>query len=1162
MRAKAEFWPLCLLCLTILTSLYGAPNCQALTFEENRPHSHTLDDMRFSSDGKQVVSAAEAQIKIWDTQSRRLTHIERPSWDGRIALTADGKRAVGVNSSGAATVVDVWGPIDKPYATIQIGDRASIIGPTPNSDRVLVSYYPRHSEMELYAIFDLNTGRKIADQIKPPKNSTFHQFHSDGSMYIASEHSRVHLVETQTGRIIRTFQAYRARITALALSPDGSILITSGPEGRDMKLKGFDVKTGKLRFSDDHYGDVDAFAFSADGQFFAQSNVENGDDIIKIRKASNADIVKRLKLPIGRCQSLTFSPDGRLLAAGNDKGGITLWDVTEGRLIGDVGTKYRTTEAIAVSQTENRLVTGDSSGGVFAWEVSSGRLSQDLGAHASRVDTIAVAPDGSLTASGAADGTIRLVDNATGKLLRGSNAHGDGVLTVAFSSDGRRIVTGGLDRSVKVWELGRKDASTFLGSRGPPRSVAFSRNDQQIIAVGSSPQNDGADDSITRTWDIRSGKVLAQTGKANGDRRLATLASTSGGLRLISYDDQESASHPLSIKDPLDGKVLSKYAIEDNPSTARLSSDGKLLLATSVFGSIQVWDTTSEKLKGKWLVRDCGTVIDASFVAGGSVVAAACERSKSLKFMRSEDGGLLATRLMDDAGEWVIYTPEGFYDASDNGAQMVSVFEGRRFFSLDQLSQTLYRPDFVREKLKGDTVAKVREAASRLSATDVVGAGAAPKVSITSPADKITIQKDKISVDVTLEVFEGGLGRIEWRVNGVVIGLDERGLSPSTEINNASSDILSTEKVTRILDLDEGDNRVEIVAYNRSGLVASLPSSITVNVNDVVSRSRPKLFALTVGINDYFDGRLKLAYSVPDAKAVASAIKKSSLAIYDEGEVVTLADAEVTVAKLDETFERLSKKVGPKDIFVLFVAGHGKTIGGRFYFLPYDFKYVDERSFDRAISQGKIQSWMARIAAKKSLLLFDACESGSLTEDGAGQRGLERIVATDKLTKLMGRTVLTASTDVAPAMEGYRGHGVFTYALLDAIEHADVDAEGRINVVELASYLDRKVPELSFQAFGVRQVPQMRIVGSNIPFASRMAVLDQEAKGARSPTPTHVLVVPSLIYANSEMSDKPTRRFPAGTLVTVIERAGRAVRVSKDGKELGFVNTGDLVPMQ
>jgi hypothetical protein len=58
--------------------------------------------------------------------------------------------------------------------------------------------------------------------------------------------------------------------------------------------------------------------------------------------------------------------------------------------------------------------------------------------------------------------------------------------------------------------------------------------------------------------------------------------------------------------------------------------------------------------------------------------------------------------------------------------------------------------------------------------------------------------------------------------------------------------------------------------------------------------------------------------------------------------------------------------------------------------------------------------------------------------------GLEQPAALGRLIVATGRTVLTASTSDKPALEGYHGHGVFTYALLDGLSHADRDNDGMI----------------------------------------------------------------------------------------------------------------------
>ena len=46
------------------------------------------------------------------------------------------------------------------------------------------------------------------------------------------------------------------------------------------------------------------------------------------------------------------------------------------------------------------------------------------------------------------------------------------------------------------------------------------------------------------------------------------------------------------------------------------------------------------------------------------------------------------------------------------------------------------------------------------------------------------------------------------------------------------------------------------------------------------------------------------------------------------------------------------------------------------------------------------------------------------------------------------------------AYENYKGHGVFTYALMEALHKGDTNGNGKIEVTELAAHIEKRVPEL------------------------------------------------------------------------------------------------------
>ena len=78
----------------------------------------------------------------------------------------------------------------------------------------------------------------------------------------------------------------------------------------------------------------------------------------------------------------------------------------------------------------------------------------------------------------------------------------------------------------------------------------------------------------------------------------------------------------------------------------------------------------------------------------------------------------------------------------------------------------------------------------------------------------------------------------------------------------------------------------------------------------------------------------------------------------------------------------------------------------------------------------------------------------SRTEEPASEAAIER------LNEATGRPVLTAASSGKHAYENYKGHGVFTYALMEALHKGDTNNNGKIEVTELAAHIEKRVPEL------------------------------------------------------------------------------------------------------
>jgi len=68
------------------------------------------------------------------------------------------------------------------------------------------------------------------------------------------------------------------------------------------------------------------------------------------------------------------------------------------------------------------------------------------------------------------------------------------------------------------------------------------------------------------------------------------------------------------------------------------------------------------------------------------------------------------------------------------------------------------------------------------------------------------------------------------------------------------------------------------------------------------------------------------------------------------------------------------------------------------------------------------------------------------------------------------------------AVEGYQGHGLFTYVLVEGLKgKADKGKTGYVKTTELADYVDSEVPVLAEKVFKKAQYPTISISGQAFP---------------------------------------------------------------------------------
>lgn len=357
---------------------------------------------------------------------------------------------------------------------------------------------------------------------------------------------------------------------AVAFSPDGKKLASS--DATEVAL--WDTATGELlamlqgRSAGHTTGynlGVGQVSFSSDGRHVAAANMDGASKIWDV--FTHTEI---LSFPSGSqpAKAISFSPDGSLLATGGDDGIARVWEAASGEQLLELPLGG-IIHSVAFSPQQHIMAAASENGSVQIWDSRTGQAVLALPRQSGLYDIVFL-PDGNLVTAGQ-DGTARVWDSGSGQELLTLAGHTSTVIGVTGSPDGHQIATSGFDGTVRVWDYAPgRELSTFPGHADIVWDVAYSPDGSFMASVGM--------DGTARLWDVA------------GDRLLTTLH---GGL------------------DP--GIGLSSLAI--SPNSEQLAAGG-------MDGTIEVWETPS----GKSLMRLSGhtnMVVGLGFSPDGTRLASA-----------------------------------------------------------------------------------------------------------------------------------------------------------------------------------------------------------------------------------------------------------------------------------------------------------------------------------------------------------------------------------------------------------------------------------------------------------------------------------------------------------------------------------------------------------
>ena len=474
-----------------------------------------------------------------------------------------------------------------------------------------------------------------------------------------------------------------------------------------------------------------------------------------------------------------------------------------------------------------------------------------------------------------------------------------------------------------------------------------------------------------------------------------------------------------------------------------------------------------------------------AFLCNAGQTAIEIDETGSLVLYETASNRTLVTFYLYDDGEWITITPEGYYVCSPNGDKNLNVRMGNRVYGIENFRETFNRPDLVRLALSGQSLSRYKK---------IEKVNEAPVVRIVEAPDVVTGGEAKVFVAV--EDVGGGVGKVCVYLNGSAIkyegGTGRGELGPGGIITNQYT-----------IPLAAGTNDVRIVGYNRDGGMFS--AEAVKNIVAVFARKGPpSLHAVVIGIDQYsyLGGRNNLSNCVMDAVLFAGSLRSGSARLFGEVDMVLLTNrAETAKAGILGSLSNMIGRIAPDDVFVFYAAGHGMVDPeeGQYYMFTSD---VGETRRDRlqrdAIDQQTLRDLLCNIPATKKVIVLDMCQSEELGRElqlaFLSVKPRTRAVADDtaaarRLGKAVGSAVFTACAAAQQAVEGYEGHGVFTYVLSEGMRgKADADKDGFVETSELVTYVDKWFDDMSSQTNifgGVEQTPMNYSSQKGFPLCRR-----------------------------------------------------------------------------
>ena len=1024
-----KFLPLLVVCLLFLLAAAGT-HAQSPRMSINAyGHTAKIQNLLFTPDGSRIVTISEDKtVRFWNTGT------------GEMIAKLEGENGDGWEGMLYASAI------------------------SPDGKLLAVAGYPVASQKLNYiVIIDLKTYKQVSAAVGHTDviNTVAFTSSGDGLLSGSNDGTIIHwpVSNEKTWSASATLRV-GSPVTCFSLnSKTQDLAVVAG--GKDIRLYSLrDLKANRVvapRIWRRHQGELHKVAYSPDGVYLGSSSLKN--DLIIWRTDGNVELMlDKLKSPIN---ALAFSYDSKIVAA------------------------------------------LDFTGKGATWSVQSGHVFTEYQGHDNMAFSVAFLPgiqaNYTVASAGSINNEIILWNAINGSTIRHIKGRGKAIRELAFGADLELFVAQDARENGSPLFATSFNFATMSRLSNPDGTKIRTSESSNVFQTGQNELTLPRGRTIVTNQDT-DGRLLDYLELNDGSVIVASDFSLKmfdkHGFLLKDFIGHSGAVRALAVT--ADGRYLASGGEDQTIILWNLFESGSVATLQEVLPesrwqqifSIPPVDSLSRiPLRSAW--TDALTYMKTK---GHKTLQREIEEAYS---MLGENIIPFATLFMSLDSQWVCWNPKGYFHCSSSGSQYFGwhvnkgINELAEFYDADQYYEILLSPEEMTQSIvSGKRVEEIiREEGKRIFDFSKLHKPSAAffRSEIQSESNVLTREHGKIftkaeTIPLTIDIYDGGGGVKELNVyrNDKLILIDK-------EIHTKAF----REKVTKTYQLEMANDinefKVKVINYQK---IESKPDVFVVEyIGRAITTST--LHILSVGINKYQNEAYELNYAQPDAKAFAAKLIEKSAKIFKAINHVEIYDQEATKENIVRGFNSIIEKAKPEDMFLFYYAGHGildeESAENEYYFVPSDVLklYGDPGQLaKKALSASELKSYLVQVKSQKQLILMDACQSGGAMKWLRTRAAGMDEKAIKQLARASGVAIMASSgtKQLSTEFEALK-HGVFTYALLEALDGKADNGDKQITIHELKSYMDDRVPELSKQYGGKAQSPTYHFDGDDFPIS-------------------------------------------------------------------------------